>query len=534
MSLVEEPSQENEQKEAEMEDELSEELHQEDLKDTNMKTKELQMREKRTISPLSLLKEDFNQFKEVFRVFRDTKTEQEDSKTAGSALHLLKGDISQFKEDVSSVFSINTSKNKETTAEKTTNRLSCLKDDLSNVFRIGLSKEKDNKAKEDSSNTFKIKASKDERTDEPFKSLFRRDQKTFKKAEDSQGGERTISEESEEQMDDSFKGNLSEQIDKIIDAEKINNNMKDRMNETEDAELDLTVSETETQQSEEMIPAAQADEQKCDSEEWSEDSDMVSAEDKNINEELEEIKEEKEEEEEKVEDEEEEEKPPEIPSLETLSNCISLFSLRDQNRDAMWHQSGGDSWWVKNYACYLTFDPNTANSELRLSDCNRKATRVWSDLRPSGHLDQFQHCPQVLCREGLLDSMYWEVMWSGGADIGVTYNNISRDGDPTSCLLGHDERSWSLECSEGSYTPCHANKRFKSSSPQPFTRRVGVFLDWSGGSLSFYCISQDSMVHLHTFTSTFTEPLYPGFWVWAYDGSVSLCQVELDWERLLQ
>lgn len=185
-------------------------------------------------------------------------------------------------------------------------------------------------------------------------------------------------------------------------------------------------------------------------------------------------------------------------------------------------------------ACYLTFDPNTANSELCLTDDNRKATRVWSDHRPSGHPDRFQRCPQVLCREGLLDSVYWEVVWSGGADVGVTYNGIPRDGDTASSLLGHNALSWVLECSEGSYTPCHHNKRFRSYSPQPFSRRVGVYLDWPAGSLSFYCISKDAMVHLHTFTSTFTEPLYPAFWVWAYDSSVSLCHVELDWERLLQ
>lgn len=185
-------------------------------------------------------------------------------------------------------------------------------------------------------------------------------------------------------------------------------------------------------------------------------------------------------------------------------------------------------------ACYLTFDPNTANSELYLTDRNRMATRVWSDHRPSGHPDRFERCPQLLCREGLLDSVYWEVVWRGGADIGVTYNSICRDGDAASCLLGCNNRSWSLECSEGSYTPSHDNKRFTSCSPEPFTHRVGVYLDWSAGSLSFYCVSQDAMVHLHTFTSTFTEPLYPGFWVWAYDGSVMLCQVELDWERQLQ
>ncbi|XP_031731152.1 stonustoxin subunit beta-like [Anarrhichthys ocellatus] len=219
---------------------------------------------------------------------------------------------------------------------------------------------------------------------------------------------------------------------------------------------------------------------------------------------------------------------------EPLPSGINLFSLRNLNKDNMRAQPGRDSWLVKNFACYLTLDPNTANSELHLTDCNRRATRVWSDHQPSEHPDRFKHCPQVLCREGLLDSVYWEVEWSGGADIGVTYNSISRNGDTASCLLGHGERSWSLECSEGSYTPCHHNKRFRSSSPRPFTHRVGVYLNWSAGSLSFYCISQNTMVHLHTFNFTFTEPLYPGFWVWALDGSVSLTQVELDWERLLQ
>lgn len=185
-------------------------------------------------------------------------------------------------------------------------------------------------------------------------------------------------------------------------------------------------------------------------------------------------------------------------------------------------------------ACYLTLDPNTANSELRLTERNRKATRVWLNAPNPEHPERFEHCPQVLCREGLLDKVYWEVIWKGGADIGVAYNKISRNGDTTGCLLGHNQWSWSLECSEGNYTPCHNKKRFESSAPEPFSHRVGVYLNWSAGSLSFYSVSQEDMVHLHTFTSTFTEPLYPGFWVWSSDGFVSLCQVEMDWERLLQ
>ncbi|XP_067368592.1 enolase-phosphatase E1-like isoform X2 [Channa argus] len=226
----------------------------------------------------------------------------------------------------------------------------------------------------------------------------------------------------------------------------------------------------------------------------------------------------------------EEDRPSEILSWD--SSKISLLSLRYGNKGNMRGQAGGDLWSPKNFATYLTFDPNTANSELHLMEGNRTATRYWLGHRYLDHPERFQHCPQVLCREGLLDSVYWEVEWIGGADIGVAYNSISRDGDTSSCLLGHNECSWSLECSEGSYTPCYNRRRLKSSAPEPFTHRVGIYLDWSAGTLSFYCVSQDNMVPLHTFTTTFTEPLYAGFWIWAYKGSVSLRQVELDWERL--
>lgn len=205
-----------------------------------------------------------------------------------------------------------------------------------------------------------------------------------------------------------------------------------------------------------------------------------------------------------------------------------------------------DVWAMKNYAQYLTLDPNTANSELLLSDGNRKARRVWGKNHVTDHVtdhmtdqlidhpERFELCPQVLCREGLLDTVYWEVEWTGGADLGVTYNSIMRSGSVCDGLLGQNQGSWSLECSECSYTPCHRQRRYRSICPDPFSHKVGIFLDFEAGSLTFYCVSPESMVHLHTFTCSFTEPLYPGFCLWAWGGSVSLSQVELHWERLLQ
>ncbi|CAL8298307.1 unnamed protein product [Gadus morhua 'NCC'] len=59
---------------------------------------------------------------------------------------------------------------------------------------------------------------------------------------------------------------------------------------------------------------------------------------------------------------------------------------------------------------------------------------------------------------------------------------------------------------------------------------VGVYLDRPAGSLSFYRVSpggggsSDTLTHLHTFWSSFTqEDLLPGFWVWWGSSSVSLC-----------
>ncbi len=55
---------------------------------------------------------------------------------------------------------------------------------------------------------------------------------------------------------------------------------------------------------------------------------------------------------------------------------------------------------------------------------------------------------------------------------------------------------------------------------------IGVYLDQPAGSLSFYNVSSETgkMIHIYTFHSTFTEPLYSGFGVGVDSGSsVCLC-----------
>ncbi|MGH0132175.1 UNVERIFIED_CONTAM: hypothetical protein FKN15_066414 [Acipenser sinensis] len=173
-------------------------------------------------------------------------------------------------------------------------------------------------------------------------------------------------------------------------------------------------------------------------------------------------------------------------------------------------------------SCQLTLDSNTAYEDLYLSEENRKVTQGETQRYPD-HLDRFDYWPQVLCREGLSGTRcYWEIEWSGGgAAIGVTYEGINRKGRAHPCVLGFNDKSWSLFCSDSSYTVWHNNN--ESAITAPRYPRIGVYLDCNAGTLSFYGVS-DTMTLLHRFQTTFTEMLYPGLSV-DYDSSATICQL---------
>uniref|UniRef100_A0A665UFQ4 B30.2/SPRY domain-containing protein n=1 Tax=Echeneis naucrates TaxID=173247 RepID=A0A665UFQ4_ECHNA len=174
---------------------------------------------------------------------------------------------------------------------------------------------------------------------------------------------------------------------------------------------------------------------------------------------------------------------------------------------------------LRKYVCELELDTNTINRNLKLSD-NRKVTRLREDQSYTDHPDRFDDLSQLLCRNGLTGRCYWEVEWSGEVDISVSYRGIRRKGNSADCLFGHNNQSWSLFCSDyGGYSVCHNNRRTFLSFPS-VSNRVAVYMDCPAGSLSFYRVSSDSLIHLHTFNTTFTEPLYPGFRICS--GSVSL------------
>uniref|UniRef100_A0A4W5KF36 B30.2/SPRY domain-containing protein n=1 Tax=Hucho hucho TaxID=62062 RepID=A0A4W5KF36_9TELE len=171
-------------------------------------------------------------------------------------------------------------------------------------------------------------------------------------------------------------------------------------------------------------------------------------------------------------------------------------------------------------SCQLTLDPNTADTHLSLSKGNRKVTYTRQVQPYPGHPDRFTNWCQVLCREGLSGCCYWEVEWSGYVDTAVSYKDISRTERGGG--FGLNNKSWTIQCYNGGYWFRHNNVVTKVSGPQ--SSRVGVYLDHKAGTLSFYSVS-DTMTLLHRVQTTFTQPLYPGFWLNFFNGTAELVKL---------
>ncbi|XP_076026590.1 neoverrucotoxin subunit alpha-like, partial [Genypterus blacodes] len=187
---------------------------------------------------------------------------------------------------------------------------------------------------------------------------------------------------------------------------------------------------------------------------------------------------------------------------------------------------------VRKYVCELELDPNTVSRKLKLSDNNRNVRDFEKEQPHPDHPERFDGLrPQLLCRTGLTGRCYWEVEWEGEVHISVSYRGIRRKGEGTDSEFGGNNQSWSLTCSDRhGYFVSHNNIVTSLSVPVPssFPHRVGVYLDCPAGTLSFYSVS-DTLIHLHTFTTTFTQPLYAGFGFWgvreSHGSSVTLCDL---------
>ncbi|XP_072312905.1 NLR family CARD domain-containing protein 3-like [Eucyclogobius newberryi] len=175
----------------------------------------------------------------------------------------------------------------------------------------------------------------------------------------------------------------------------------------------------------------------------------------------------------------------------------------------------------KKYAVRLTLDPNTSHKDLSLSDQNRTATRGLNPACPSPK-DKFDFWTQVLCTQGLAGRCYWETEVDGRACVGVAYKHMRRKGEGPESRLGQNEQSWGLNCNKDGFKAVHNGA--VTSAPAPLTsNKLGVFLDYFGGKLSYFSVLEGELQHIFTFQANFTDPVYPAFHLAWVGASVHLC-----------
>ncbi|XP_072889712.1 zinc-binding protein A33-like [Hemitrygon akajei] len=156
----------------------------------------------------------------------------------------------------------------------------------------------------------------------------------------------------------------------------------------------------------------------------------------------------------------------------------------------------------------VTLDVETANPWLEVSE-DRKSVRLtgtrW-DLPDTGK--RFTDRPCVLGSEGFTSGRhYWEVEVTGNRRwwLGVATESVERKG-----LVRPSPETgfWIIEREDDVMWVFTSPVSRLPAGPIP--GRVGVYLSYESGTVSFY--NAETKSHLHTFTGNkFTEKLYPSF-----------------------
>ncbi|XP_029311282.1 E3 ubiquitin-protein ligase TRIM39 [Cottoperca gobio] len=180
---------------------------------------------------------------------------------------------------------------------------------------------------------------------------------------------------------------------------------------------------------------------------------------------------------------------------------------------------------ILKYTVDVTLDPDSANPWLQLSQDRHQVRHLgaWQDL--PDHPGRFDTVVIVLGREGFTSGRhYWEVQVGDKDDwyMGVARSSVNRKGRIS---ISTTQGYWALAMKKGQgYLVSTTPPIPLPLDPKP--KRVGVYVDYEEGQVSFYDVK--AWTHIYTFKDTFTVKILPFFYLYCCDkasDTIVICPV---------
>ncbi|XP_051729659.1 E3 ubiquitin-protein ligase TRIM21-like isoform X2 [Ctenopharyngodon idella] len=194
-------------------------------------------------------------------------------------------------------------------------------------------------------------------------------------------------------------------------------------------------------------------------------------------------------------------------SLETLRRALT--QLQDTLQEKLTQTVSTDLKRMQQYEVDVTLDPDTAHPHLILSDDGKQVRH--GDIRQKlpDKPERFDISPCVLGKKGFSSGrFYYEVQVKGKTKwvLGVARESINRK---ELNILSPSDGFWTVALrNENEYWACADSPVSLCLRVKP--QRVGVFVDYEEGLVSFYDVESSS--HIYSYTGqSFTGKLYPYF-----------------------
>ncbi|XP_033985518.1 E3 ubiquitin-protein ligase TRIM39-like [Trematomus bernacchii] len=164
---------------------------------------------------------------------------------------------------------------------------------------------------------------------------------------------------------------------------------------------------------------------------------------------------------------------------------------------------------VQKYAVDVTLDPNTAHPDLNLSGDGKQVRDSDVEKNLPDNPERFSKCTCVLGKQSFFSGrFYFEVQVKGKTDwdLGVARGSINRKGGISP---SPEDGFWTILLRNGNeYRALAGPSVLLSLKSRP--QKVGVFVDYEEGLVSFYDVDPAALIYSFTGCS-FTEKLYPFF-----------------------